>query len=216
MGIESTHKASRIVGICGEPFESLVVDSRKYPGGILVGTTMEAQERTAKVTQVQDQFIMEWGRMSSSWGINRTMAQIHALLFITGRAHSMDEIIQRLHISRGNASMNLRDLEDWGIVYRFRNRGDRKDLYTSDSDPVRMFARVARERKRRELDPTYKALQEIQATVGGDESGEDADVLRQRLNGLIQVFEIVNTLYDQVLKTDEAFEQTMRLFGRKD
>ena len=86
---------------------------------------LTSEERA--IYDVQEQFIMEWGRMSSSWGINRTMAQIHALPFITGKPFSMDDIIDRLHISRGNASMNLRDLIEWGIIRRFRRPGDRKE-----------------------------------------------------------------------------------------
>src|SRR4051794_23106958 len=90
-----------------------------------------AQDR---LVQVQDQFILEWGRMSSSWGINRTMAQIHALLFTSTNPLTVDEIMDRLLISRGNASMSLRDLMDWGIVRRFRRPGERKDTYTSETD----------------------------------------------------------------------------------
>lgn len=144
------------------------------------------------------------------------MAQIHALLFVTGRPHSMDEIISRLHISRGNASMNLRDLVEWGIVSRFRQPGDRKDLYISDSDPVRMFARVVRERKRRELDPTSKAIQECLDSAQRNSTSEEAQILAERLRGLLHVFSIVDLVYDQVFKTDESFEQTLKLFGRKD
>lgn len=169
-----------------------------------------------RVTQVQDQFIMEWGRMSSSWGINRTMAQIHALLFITGQAHSVDEIMRRLHISRGNASMNLRDLMDWGIVKRTRHPGDRKDLYSSESDPWMMFARVVRERKRRELDPTKKAIEECIDQIPEDAGLQETQTLRKRLGELRDVFGMVDAVYEQIFRTDETFHQTLRLFGRKD
>ncbi|MEZ5162871.1 MAG: hypothetical protein R2688_03775 [Fimbriimonadaceae bacterium] len=90
----------------------------------------------------QERFILEWGRMSSSWGINRTMAQIHALLLVSGEAYTMDEIIDKLHISRGNASMNLRDLCEWAVIRRFRRPGDRKDMYQANGDILSMFARV--------------------------------------------------------------------------
>ena len=92
-----------------------------------------AVEPNSNLTKAQDLFILEWGRMSSSWGINRTMAQIHALLFITGQPLEVNEIMERLQISRGNASMNLRELMDWGIVRRFRQPGDRKDTYLSET-----------------------------------------------------------------------------------
>lgn len=175
---------------------------------------LSPQERA--IYDVQEQFIMEWGRMSSSWGINRTMAQIHALLFITGKSFSMDEIIERLHISRGNASMNLRDLMEWGIIRRFRRPGDRKDIYLTDSEPWQMVARVVRERKRRELDPTNKVISECLDKVPIGEDVEDAKILRQRLQGLLDIFGMVDAVYEQVFKNDETFHQTLKLFGRND
>src|SRR5581483_4147962 len=76
---------------------------------------------------VLDRFVLEWGRMSSNWGINRTMAQIHALLFMSSKPLTMDEICERLAISRGNASMSLRNLMDWGVIKRYRHKGERHD-----------------------------------------------------------------------------------------
>src|SRR5580658_5583532 len=125
------------------------------------GAPFPAGPQDDPVSEAQDRFILEWGRMSSSWGINRTMAQIHALLFVTGESLEVNDIMDRLQISRGNASMNLRELMDWGIVRRFRCPGDRKDVYVSDTDPYQMFLRVVRERKRRELDPTADAIREV-------------------------------------------------------
>ncbi len=165
---------------------------------------------------VEEQFILEWGRMSSSWGINRTMAQIHALLFLSGDPLTVDDIMARLQISRGNASMNLRALMDWGIVRRFRRPGERKDTYVSEADPWLMFARVARERKRRELDPTASAIRECLAKLpeaaGGDETGK----LRARLRGLLEIFEMIDVVYRQVLLTDSAFRKAIDEFGAKD
>lgn len=157
----------------------------------------------------REQFILEWGRMSSSWGINRTMAQIHALLFISGEALSADEIMERLQISRGNASMNLRDLMDWGIVRRFRRKGERKDIYVSDSDPWEMFVRVTRERKRRELDPTAAAIKECIAKLPSSDQSESAALFRQRLNGLLEIFDLIDAVYRQALVSDEAFRETV-------
>jgi len=168
------------------------------------------------VYDVQEKFIMEWGRMSSSWGINRTMAQIHALLFITGQPHNVEEIMDRLSISRGNASMNLRDLMDWGIIRRFRRKGDRKDMYMTDSEPWQMVARVVRERKRRELDPTSKVLQECLENIPADSPMDEAEQLRHRLAGLLELFALVDSLYEQVFRSDETFRQTLKLFGGKE
>lgn len=158
----------------------------------------------AGLDAAQEQFILEWGRMSSQWGINRTMAQIHGLLFVTGEPLTMDDIIVRLQISRGNASMNLRDLMDWGIVRRFRKPGERRDTYVSDSDPWQMFARVARERKRRELDPTASAIRECLAMLPDAEKGAEAQTFRKRMNGLLEIFDLIDAVYKQVLVTDEA------------
>ncbi|MBI5708403.1 MAG: MarR family transcriptional regulator [Armatimonadetes bacterium] len=167
---------------------------------------------TDALSAAQEQFILEWGRMSSMWGINRTMAQIHALLFITGDALSADEIIERLQISRGNASMNLRDLIDWGIVRRFRKPGERRDTYVSDSDPAQMFVRVVRERKRRELDPTAAAIREVLAKLPDSFESEDATIFRERLQGLLEIFDVIDAVYRQVLLSDAAFFDAMKMF----
>lgn len=166
-----------------------------------------------KTLAAQDRFVLEWGRMSSSWGINRTMAQIHALLLATGKPMTMDEVIKRLHISRGNASMNLRDLSDWGIVQRFRKPGDRKDIYSGDQDVLSMFARVVRERKRREIDPTVSALRECLAMVPEDDQSEEAQILRERLNILLEIFSLIDRVYEQVFQSDENFRETINLLS---
>ncbi|HRF60055.1 MAG TPA: MarR family transcriptional regulator [Fimbriimonadaceae bacterium] len=164
------------------------------------------------LTAAQDQFILEWGRMSSSWGINRTMAQIHALLLCTGKPHSVDEIMDRLHISRGNASMNLRDLIEWGIVHRFRRPGDRKDIYLSEGDIWQMFARVVRERKRRELDPTATAIRECVARLPPGEQGNDAALFRERLNNLLEIFALVDAVYQQAFQAEESFRSMIEQY----
>ncbi len=160
------------------------------------------------VAEAQDRFILEWGRMSSSWGINRTMAQIHALLFVSGESLEVNDIMDRLQISRGNASMNLRELMDWGIVRRFRRPGDRKDTYSSETDPHHMIARIVRERKRREIDPTADALREIlgrlkRASQNGPKNPK-ADELRERLEGMLEIFDIANAAYMQVFNGTDA------------
>src|SRR5512138_3767919 len=106
----------------------------------------------------QDLFIRRWGEMGQTWGINRTMAEIHALLYITGQPLCTDDVMERLHISRGNASMNLRALCDWGIVHRVHHRGDRKEYHESLGDVWEMFSLIAAERKRREMDPVLETI----------------------------------------------------------
>jgi DNA-binding transcriptional regulator GbsR (MarR family) len=161
---------------------------------------------------VQDQFILEWGRMSSNWGINRTMAQIHALLLVSASPLSMDQIIDRLMISRGNASMNLRDLIDWGVIQRFRQPGQRKDTYECRGDVLEMFARVVRERKRREIDPTVGALKECIASAPDRSASKEAEHLSDRLESLLEVFTIIDKVFQQVFVTDASFRDTIKMF----
>lgn len=172
---------------------------------------MSEKTENLALREAQEQFILEWGRMSSSWGINRTMAQILALLFTASEPMTVDEIMERLRISRGNASMSLRDLMDWGIVRRFRRPGERRDTYISEGDPWIMFAKVVRERKRREVDPTVSAIRECLAQVPSQDSAE-AEALRNRLTGLLEIFGLLDAAYQQVFSTDQAFKNTMQLF----
>src|ERR1700709_1164319 len=106
----------------------------------------------------QDLFIRRWGEMGQTWGINRTMAEIHALLYITAQPLCTDDVMDRLHISRGNASMSLRALCDWGIIRRQHRRGERREYFESLGDVWEMFSISARERKRRGRDRVLEPI----------------------------------------------------------
>ncbi len=168
---------------------------------------MPDKDTKSSLTKAQDQFILEWGRMSSSWGINRTMAQIHALLFVTGHALEVNQIMDRLQISRGNASMNLRELMDWGVVRRFRQPGDRKDTYISETDPYQMFIRIVKERKRREIDPTTDAIREVIAKLPEGDPTPGVLELRTRLQGLLEIFDLIDVVYKQVFSHDLSLDE---------
>ncbi len=173
----------------------------------------ETGEPNANLRKAQDLFVLEWGRMSSSWGINRTMAQIHALLFVTGKPLEVNDIMDRLQISRGNASMNLRELMDWGIVRRFRQPGDRKDTYFSETDPYQMFLRVVRERKRRELDPTADAIREVLGKLPESDPAEDVQGLRTRLAALLEIFDLIDVAYNQVFGVERSMDEILALMS---
>jgi DNA-binding transcriptional regulator GbsR (MarR family) len=115
-----------------------------------------------KLQQAQDLFIGRWGEMGQTWGINRTMAEIHALLYITGQPLCTDDVMERLNISRGNASMSLRALCDWGIIRRLHKRGERREFFESLGDVWEMFSIIAAERKRREMDPVLETIKTCQ------------------------------------------------------
>ena len=129
---------------------------------------------SARLAEVERQFVDLWGTMSSLWGINPTMARIHGLLYITGEALTMDDMMERLGISRGNVSMNLTKLVEWGLVQRAHLRGDRRDRYASVSDVWELFTRVATQRKRREIDPILGTLRACRSALSAETLGKEA------------------------------------------
>lgn len=110
----------------------------------------------------KQKMIQAWGILGSSWGINKTMAQIHALLMISPDSLSTEEIMEELNISRGNANMNTRALLDWGIVYKEFKTGERREYFKSEKDIWALATQVAKERRKRELEPILKVLKELQ------------------------------------------------------
>src|SRR6201987_4953128 len=127
-----------------------------------------------RLEEVEDEFVNLWDTMSSLWGISPTMARIHGLLYITGAALSMDDIMARLGISGGNVSMNLSKLLEWGLVRRVHKRGDRREYYESLSDVWEMFTLVAHQRKRREIDPMVNALRRCREQLSPEALGSGA------------------------------------------
>jgi DNA-binding transcriptional regulator GbsR (MarR family) len=109
----------------------------------------------------KEKFIQSWGTLGSNWGINRTMAQIHALLLISQEALSADDIIEELQISRGNANMNIRALIDWGLVYKELKPGERREFFVAEKDMWEVVKNIIIQRKKRELEPMLRVLDEI-------------------------------------------------------
>ena len=120
----------------------------------------------------KDKFIQSWGALGSSWGINRTMAQIHALLLIAPESKSADEIIAELKISRGNANMNLRALIDWGLVYKELKPGERKEFFVAEKDMWEVVKNIITQRKKKELEPMLKVLDELSSVEPADRESE--------------------------------------------
>ena len=134
--------------------------------------------------QALQQFILLWGEMATYWGINRTMAQIHALLYAVERPLDTDEIMERLQISRGNANMNLRSLVDWNLVRKTHQLGSRKDFYVAEKDIWKITTTIIQERQRREIAPVEDALVSCIAEMqgGGSLSDEEARFLERMEN----------------------------------
>jgi HTH-type transcriptional regulator, glycine betaine synthesis regulator len=129
---------------------------------------MSQASQPGALREAQDRFVAAWGQMGAAWGISRTMAEVHSLLYITGEPLNTDDIMERLQISRGNASMSLRALLDWGIVQRTHKRGDRKEYFEAEQDVWALFRAIVRERIKREIDPLLASLFEIRDLTGGE------------------------------------------------
>jgi DNA-binding transcriptional regulator GbsR (MarR family) len=169
-----------------------------------------------RLEEVEDRFVDLWDTMSALWGISPTMARIHGHLYITGAALSMDEIMARLAISRGNVSMNLSKLVEWGLVHRVHKRGDRRDYYESLADVWEMFTLVANQRKRREIDPILNTLRRCQENLSADALGPQADepaaVERlQRVNDLLSFLTLVDGLAQRFFESHRGLRDAMAL-----
>jgi len=130
-----------------------------------------------KLAEAQQQFIASWGAFGSHWGINRTMAQIHALLMISPDPLSQDDIMEQLSISRGNVNMNIRDLVDWGLVSRVLKTGERKEYFSAEKDMWKVATLILKERKKRELDPIMRLMDQLQEVDGGKEAKQFKDAI---------------------------------------
>jgi DNA-binding transcriptional regulator GbsR (MarR family) len=172
-----------------------------------------------RLQEVEDQFVNLWRTMSSLWGISPTMAEIHGLLYITGAALSMDDIMARLGISRGNVSMNLSKLVEWGLVKRVHKRGDRRDYYESLSDVWEMFTLVAAQRKRREIDPVLSMLRHCREELSTEKLGalaeEDAARARfQRVNDLHTFLTLMDGLAQRFFETHRGLRAAVDLLAQ--
>ena len=136
-----------------------------------------------------DEFVLLWGEMASHWGINRTMAQIHALLYAAAEPLDTDAIMDRLQISRGNANMNLRALVDWNLVRKTHQIGSRKDFFVAESDVWTLTTTIIEERQRREIKPVQRALDEVASDLRDAPTPADA-ALADRVDALVDIIEV--------------------------
>lgn len=147
--------------------------------------------------EAKDKFISTWGVLGSSWGINKAMAQIHALLWISPEPLSMEDIMEELQISRGNTSMNLRQLIDWGIVYKESKAGDRKEYFASEKEVQELARQVAKERSKREIKPVIRVLKEV-SSIEDDNSEKTKELIKQTAE-----------LYDLVSSMDKMIDKVV-------
>ena len=153
--------------------------------------------------QVRDEFVTQWGAIGSAWGINRTMAQIHALLITTPSVLSTDEIMAELKISRGNAHGNLRDLVTWGLVRSVVRKGERKEYFEAEKDVWKMFCIIVRERKRREIRPAIGLLKDC---VERTETLRDPEALAftKQARSLLEFVEMADSVLSKVARAEQS------------
>jgi DNA-binding transcriptional regulator GbsR (MarR family) len=173
-----------------------------------------------RLQKVEDEFVELWNNMGSLWGISPTMARIHGLLYITGAALSMDDIMDKLAISRGNVSMNLSKLVEWGLVRRVHKRGDRKDYYESLSDVWEMFTLVANQRKRREIDPILSTLRRCKEelspeALGGLVEEPAAQEHIRRVNDLFKFLSLVESLAQRFFESHRGLRAAVELLAQE-
>jgi DNA-binding transcriptional regulator GbsR (MarR family) len=155
-----------------------------------------------KLTEAKQQFIQSWGSLATQWGINKTMAQVHALLMSTPGPLNQDDIMDQLNISRGNVNMNIRELINWGLVERVILQGERKEYFTAEKDIWKVAKQVIKERKKRELDPLIKTLEQLQ-DIEGDKRDKEVKQFLDTVSGIQKFAQQADKTLDLMTKADE-------------
>lgn len=161
-----------------------------------------------KLSAVQQRFILHWGEMGARWGVNRTVAQIHALLYLASEPLHAETITETLSVARSNVSTSLRELQGWGIVRVVHVFGDRRDHFETESDVWTLFRTILDERKRREIDPTIATLRECLA------DGEaESPAVRRKLADMLELFELSSRWYQAVGRLPKSVLVTILKMG---
>lgn len=155
-----------------------------------------------RLSAALERFVLHWGDMGPSWGVSRSVAQIHALLFVSGRPLNAEEIADALQIARSNVSTSLRDLQGWGLVKRSPVLGDRRDFFEAEGDVWEMAARIVAIRKAREIDPAAEVLKSCLAGAAEDPAATPEAV--RRLSELKDLIDLLNGWYDQMNRVPKS------------
>jgi DNA-binding transcriptional regulator GbsR (MarR family) len=154
------------------------------------------------LTPSLQKFVLHWGEMGTRWGINRTVAQIHALLFMSQKPLTAEEIMGTLSVARSNVSNSLKELQNWGIIKVVHVMGDRRDHFESLKDVWAMFKLVLAERKRREVDPTLQILKECIGDM--EKENKTSDTQKQRLKDMLEFFETGTACFEDIHRLSPA------------
>ena len=157
-----------------------------------------------KLIEAKQQFISSWGAFGTHWGINRTMAQIHALLLITPDPLTQDDIMEQLNISRGNTNMNIRELINWGLVDRVLLTGERKEYFSAEKDIWKVVKQIVKERKIRELEPMLKLLDQLEA-VEGDKRDKNIKSFVDTVSSIKKLGRQADKTLDAMIRAEESW-----------
>jgi len=156
-----------------------------------------------ELNEAKDKFIQQWGSLGSKWGINRTMAQIHALFLITENLLSAEEVMGILKISRGNVNMNIRTLMDWGLVYKEYQTGERKEFFRGEKDIWKVTQRVMKVRQRQELDPMLNVLAELQVVKADKKNKEEVEAFTKQIAAIKSFAELADGSLTKISASEE-------------
>ncbi len=156
--------------------------------------------------QARDKFYQTWGTMGSSWGINRTMAQIHAFLLVNEESVTTEDIMQELRISRGNANMNIRTLIDWGLVQRELKAGERKEYFNAEKDIWKISRLIARERRKKELEPALKVLEDLRSIKDSSPEGRQ---FKSRMGEIHSIGTSVDSMLQRFINSNDSWIMKM-------
>ena len=165
-----------------------------------------------KLIEAKQQFISSWGAFGTHWGINRTMAQIHALLLVSADPMTQDDIMEELDISRGNTNKNIRELVNWGLVERVLLPGERKEFFSAEKDIWKVVKQIVKERKKRELEPMLQLLDKLE-NVDGDKRDKNVKTFVDTISSIKKLGHQADKALNVVVKADELwFLGTMMKF----
>ncbi len=155
-----------------------------------------------EITEAKQQFVNTWGALGTQWGINKTMAQMHALLLVQTEALTQDEIMETLQISRGNVNMNVRELVSWGLVQRQTKRGERKEYFIAEKDMWKVATLIISERKKRELDPIIKLIGQLQ-DVENTGNAEEIKAFKKMIKDIQKLGSQADKILHTITKAEE-------------
>lgn len=190
--------------------------------GSVPSTVSASAPIDARIKAARERFVALWGQMASSWGIPRSMAEVHALLLVAGAPMNTDDLMEALHISRGSASMTLRALQEWGVVSRVHIRGDRKEYFQAEQDIWKLFRTILRERKKREIDPLLEALRECRELTSRTPAGASRkigavraiDEHNRRLDSMLEFITMIDALSERLIASGKGLQLAAKILAK--